>query len=56
MLLDVKQELIAERDNLAADLQDCERQRERLRQALGTAIDHAHEIMALVDIDKEVAR
>ena len=47
--------LEAERDALAADLQDCEQQRERLRQALGTAIDHAHEIMALVDIEGEVA-
>lgn len=47
--------LEAERDALAADLHDCERQRERLRQALGCAIDHAHEIMALVDIEGEVA-
>lgn len=45
----------AERDALARDLADCERQRERLRQALGCAIDHAHEIMALVDIEGEVA-
>jgi len=48
--------LKTERDALATDLRDCGQQRERLRQALGTAIDHAHEIMALVDIDKEVAR
>lgn len=54
MLLDVKQELIAERDNLAADLRDCEQQREHLRQALGTAIDHAHEIVSLVTLDGEV--
>lgn len=56
MLLDVKQELIAERDNLAADLQDCDRQRERLRQALGCAIDHAHETVSLVNLDGEVIR
>lgn len=46
--------LEAERDALAADLHDCERQRERLRQALGTAIDHAHEIVSLVNLDGEV--
>lgn len=54
MLQDVKQELIAERDNLAADLRDCERQREHLRQALGCAIDHAHEVVSLVNLDGEV--
>lgn len=46
--------LEAERDALAADLQDCEQQRERLRQALGIAIDHAHEIVSLVNLDGEV--
>lgn len=46
--------LEAERDALAHDLQDCEQQRERLRQALGTAIDHAHEIVSLVNLDGEV--
>lgn len=46
--------LEAERDALAADLRDCERQRERLRQALGCAIDHAHEVVSLVNLDGEV--
>lgn len=46
--------LEAERDALAADLKDCEQQRERLRQALGTAIDHAHEVVSLVNLDGEV--
>lgn len=46
--------LKTERDALAADLRDCERQRERLRQALGCAIDHAHEIVSLVNLDGEV--
>ena len=46
--------LEAERDALAADLRDCEQQRERLRQALGCAIDHAHEILGLVNLDAEV--
>lgn len=47
-------ELVSERDNLARDLQDCNREREELRQALGCAIDHAHEIMSLVNLDGEV--
>lgn len=46
--------LKAERDALANDLQDCEQQRERLRRALGCAIDHAHEIVSLVNLDGEV--
>lgn len=46
--------LETERDALAHDLQDCERQRERLRQALGCAIDHAHEVVSLVNLDVEV--
>lgn len=48
--------LETERDALAADLRDCEQQRERLRQALGCAIDHAHEITRLVDIDGELMK
>lgn len=39
-----------ERDNLAADLLACNREREQLRKHLGIALDHAHDICALVDI------
>ena len=46
--------LKSERDALAADLRDCEQQREQLRQALGCAIDHAHEVVSLVTLDGEV--
>ena len=42
--------LTAERDNLAADLLTCNREREQLRKHLGIALDHAHDICALVDI------
>lgn len=48
--------LEAERDALAHDLQDCEQQRERLRQALGIAIDRAHEVVSLVNLDGEVIK
>ena len=46
--------LTAERDNLAADLLTCNREREQLRKHLGIALDHAHDICALVDIDGNV--
>ena len=39
-----------ERDNLADDLLTCNREREQLRKHLGIALDHAHDICALVDI------
>lgn len=39
-----------ERDNLADDLLTCNREREHLRKNLGIALDHAHDICALVDI------
>jgi chromosome segregation ATPase len=44
----------AERDNLAADLLTCNREREQLRKHLGIALDHAHDICSLVDIDGNV--
>ena len=40
-----------ERDNLADDLLACNREREQLRKHLGIALDHAHDICSLVDID-----
>lgn len=43
-----------ELDNLAADLLMCNREREQLRKNLGIALDHAHDICALVDIDGNV--
>jgi chromosome segregation ATPase len=43
-----------ERDNLAADLLTCNREREQLREHLGIALDHAHDICSLVDIDGNV--
>ena len=42
-------ELTAERDALADDLLTCNRERESLRKALGVAIDHAHDILQLID-------
>lgn len=47
-------ELTAERDNLARDLAESERLREQLREKLGAACDHAHDMLALVDLDGEV--
>ena len=47
-------ELTAERDNLADDLLACNREREQLRKHLGIALDHAHDICSLVDIDGNV--
>jgi len=47
-------ELQAQVDNLAADLHTCNREREKLREQLGIALDHAHETLALVDLDGEV--
>lgn len=44
----------AERDNLADDLLACNREREHLREQLGIALDHAHDVLALVDLDGEV--
>lgn len=46
--------LVKERDNLAADLLACNREREQLRKHLGIALDHAHDICSLVDIDGNV--
>ena len=46
--------LISERDNLADDLLACNREREQLRKHLGIALDHAHDICSLVDIDGNV--
>ena len=47
-------ELQAQVDNLAADLHTCNREREKLREQLGIALDHAHDMLALVDLDGEV--
>lgn len=41
----------AERDALARDLADCNRQREELRDKLGIAIDYAHDVIELVNLD-----
>ena len=41
----------AEREALARDLADRNRQREDLRDKLGTAIDYAHDVLGLVDLD-----
>lgn len=46
--------LKCERDNLADDLLACNREREQLRKHLGIALDHAHDICTLVDIDGNV--
>lgn len=46
--------LVKERDNLADDLLACNREREQLRKHLGIALDHAHDICSLVDIDGNV--
>lgn len=46
--------LVKERDNLADDLLACNREREQLREHLGIALDHAHDICSLVDIDGNV--
>ena len=43
-----------ERDNLADDLLACNQEREQLRKHLGIALDHAHDICSLVDIDGNV--
>ena len=43
-----------ERDALADDLLACNREREQLRKHLGIALDHAHDICSLVDIDGNV--
>jgi len=43
-----------EHDNLADDLLTCNREREQLREHLGIALDHAHDICSLVDIDGNV--
>lgn len=39
--------LTAERDNLARDLEDCEREREKWRDACGRMLDAAHEIQRI---------
>lgn len=44
----------AERDNLADDLLASNRERESLRRTLGIALDHAHDMLALVNFDGEV--
>ena len=44
----------AERDNLADDLLASNREREHLRRTLGIALDHAHDVLALVNLDGEV--
>ena len=44
----------AERDNLADDLLASNREREHLRRTLGIALDHAHDMLALVNLDGEV--
>ena len=41
--------LESERDALADDLLACNRERESLRKTLGVAIDHAHDILQLID-------
>lgn len=41
----------AEREALARDLADCNRQREDLRDKLGIAIDYAHDVIELVNLD-----
>jgi len=42
-------ELTAERDNLAADLAECEAERERYRNKFGKCLDYADDIHALMD-------
>lgn len=42
-------ELTAERDNLAADLAECEAERERYREKFGKCLDYADAIHALMD-------
>lgn len=41
----------AEREAMARDLADCNRQREDLRDRLGIAIDYAHDVIELVNLD-----
>lgn len=48
-LTDKVDELTAERDALADDLHACNRERESLRRTPGVAIDHAHDILQLID-------
>lgn len=54
MINDAINSIERERDALAADLQDCNREREKWREHLGIALDHAHDMLALVDLDGEV--
>lgn len=44
----------AERDALARDLAESDKLREELREKLSTALGHAHDILALVNLDGEV--
>lgn len=44
-------QIVLERDNLASDLATCNREREGLRKMLGIAIDHAHNILQLMNND-----
>ena len=46
--------LTAERDALSDDLLTCNHEREHLRKSLGIALDHAHDMLSLVDISGEV--
>jgi hypothetical protein len=43
--------LSAEVDNLAEQLKTSNREREHIRKLLGIALDHAHDVLALVDVD-----
>ena len=47
--------LTRERDNLADDLLASNREREHLRKSLGIAIDRAHDICELVNLDEGLA-
>lgn len=47
--------LTRERDNLADDLLESNREREHLRKSLGIAIDRAHDICELVNLDEGLA-
>lgn len=51
MMTEKNERLEAERDALARDLADCNRQREDLRDRLGIAIDYAHDVIELVNLD-----
>lgn len=42
-----------ERDDLQRKLHESNRERERLRKSLGIAIDHAHDMIALVSVDTD---